>query len=90
MRLIDADALIEELREIKTLYGVPITKRDEQMVHWVIGHINNQPTAYDVDAVVESLEKESYRTTDLVCGGLFEAIRLSSAINIVKKRGDYV
>ena len=37
-RLIDEDVLIENLREIKTLYGVPMTNRDEQMIHWIIGN----------------------------------------------------
>ena len=61
MRLIDADALVEHLGEYKTLYGVPMTKRDEQMIHWVIGHIKNlEPTAYDVEAVVEKLAEKSW------------------------------
>ena len=49
--------------------------------------LNNQPTAYDIDKVVEELEKESFTTTDTVCGGIFNAIRLSSAIEIVKQGG---
>ena len=85
MRLIDADALIEHLREYKTVYGVPMTDSDKQVVHCIIGHIKNlEPTAYDVEAVVAELEKESYTTTDIVCGGRFEAIRLSTAIEIVR------
>ena len=47
----------------------------------------NQSTAYDIDKVVEELEKESFTTTDTVCGGIFNAIRLSSAIEIVKRGG---
>lgn len=50
-------------------------------------YIQNMPTAYDVDKVVEELEKESFTTTDTVCGGIFKAIRLSSAIEIVKQCG---
>ena len=83
MRLIDADDFLERIQndtglcaEIK-LYGLKVLKR----------YFNNQPTAYDVDKVVEELEKESYTTTDTVCGGIFEAIRLSSAIEIVKQGG---
>ena len=49
--------------------------------------LNNQPTAYDIDKVVEELEKESFTTTDTVCGGIFNAIRLSSAIEIVNQGG---
>ena len=58
MRLIDADALIEHLREYKTVYGVPMTDSDKQVVHCIIGHIKNlEPTAYDVETVVAELEK---------------------------------
>ena len=51
--------------------------------------LKNQSTAYDIDKVVEELEKESFTTTDTVCGGIFKAIRLSSAIEIVKQGGVY-
>ena len=61
MRLIDADALIEHLREYKTVYGVPMTDSDKQVVHCIIGHIKNlEPTAYDVEAVVEKLAEKSW------------------------------
>ena len=49
--------------------------------------LKNQSTAYDIDKVVEELEKESFTTADTVCGGIFNAIRLSSAIEIVKQGG---
>jgi hypothetical protein len=58
MRLIDADALVEHLREYKTIYGVPMTDSDKQVIHCIIGHIKNiESTAYDVEAVVAELEK---------------------------------
>ena len=58
-RYIDADALIEHLREYKTVYGVPMTDSDKQVVHCIIGHIKNlEPTAYDVEAVVAELESK--------------------------------
>lgn len=54
MRLIDADDFLERIQndtglcaEIK-LYGLKVLKR----------YFNNQPTAYDVDKVVEELKKE--------------------------------
>ena len=49
--------------------------------------LDKQTTAYDIDKVVEELEKESFTTTDTVCGGIFEAIRITSAIEIVKQGG---
>ena len=38
-----------------------------------------------VKVVVEELKKESFTTTDTVCGGIFKAIRTISAIEIVKQ-----
>lgn len=95
-RLIDADALIENLREIKTLYGVPMTMRDEQMIHWIIGHIKEQPTAYNVDAVVTELEKLKQHNKELSEGAYLEDDKsfyfcaytnFARAIDIVRKGG---
>ena len=47
--------------------------------------INTWNTRKPMANIVEKLEEESYETTDTVCGGRFKAIRLSSAINIVKQ-----
>ena len=49
--------------------------------------LDNEPIAYSVCKVVEELEKESFTTTDTVCGGIFKAIRLSGAIEIIKHGG---
>ena len=68
------------LKEIETWGGCVDALHD---------YIQNMPTAYDVDKVVEELEKESFTTTDTLCGGIFKAIRLSSAIEIVKQGGVY-
>lgn len=62
--------------------GIDLLKVSE-----VIEVIENQHTAFDTEKVVEQLNNEAYTTTDTVCGGMFEAIRLSSAIDIVKKGG---
>lgn len=87
--LISRSALIEELRGLKTLYGTPMTMRDTQMIHWVIGHIKEQPTAYDVDAVVEQLEEHKKESHDdylgLGCDDDFGAMcAYSHAIEIIK------
>ena len=93
MRLIDADKLIEKLRDFKeweTDDGSPIhTMSETQRIDRCINFAQTEPTAYDIDKVVEELEKESFTTTDTVCGGIFKAIRLSSAIEIVKQGGVY-
>lgn len=98
-RLIDADALIEHLREYKTVYGVPMTKRDEKVVHYIIGHIKNlEPTAYDVEAVVAELEAKKADPTgcyELSCdeckyaeycvnGDLDYKVLIDKAISIVR------
>ena len=75
MRLIDADKLIEDMRnkwDMQDLY-LPI--------HFKELLIDEQPTAFDVDKVVEQLEKESYYIdieTDM------EVVNLNEAIEIVK------
>ena len=78
MRLINAELLLDNLS------GRLESIKDYDTIKEVV---NNMPTAYDVDKVVEQLEKEAYTTTDTVFGGIFKAIRLSSAIEIVKGSG---
>lgn len=92
MRLIDADALIEHLREYKTVYGVPMTDSDKQVVHCIIGHIKNlEPTAYDVEANVAELEKLKGEYENHCINGAWQRgaidgakIALSKAISIVR------
>lgn len=89
-RLIDADVLIENLREIKTLYGVPMTNRDEQMIHWIIGHIKEQPTAYDVSRVVAELEQlptYEFGVSLLNAEKYIKLSDLKNKIEIVRKGG---
>ena len=81
MRLIDADAFLERIQndtglcaEIK-LYGLKVLKR----------YFNNQPTAYDVDKVVEELELHNFEFgTDALPA---HYVRLNEAIEIVKQGG---
>lgn len=84
-RLIDADALIEEMnkcaRQNFTL--------DDNFEHWLKGMVSaleiieEQPTAYDVDAVVTELKKESYQE---FCDSP-QIVELNDAIEIVKAGG---
>ena len=76
MRLIDVD-----------LYCATICKCNRRACDKAKCPIHNAPTAYDIGKIVEELEKESFTTTDTVCGGIFEAIRITSAIEIVKQGG---
>lgn len=74
-RLIDADKLIEDvLNSMPTGSARGVFR----------AFIEEQPTAFDVDKVVEALEKESYYTdieTDR------EVVNLNEAIEIVKAGG---
>jgi hypothetical protein len=51
MRLIDEDALIEDLKKWKGI--------DNKTIEAVLETINKQPTAYDSEAVVAELEEKS-------------------------------
>ena len=54
MRLIDADALIKNLSYLYTKNHIPIDMRTKE----ILTTIMEQPTAYDVDKVVEELKRE--------------------------------
>ena len=77
-RLIDADKLLDDMKnkwDMQDLY-LPI--------HFKELLIDAQPTAFEVDKVVEQLEKESYYIdieTDR------EVVNLNEAIEIVKRGG---
>lgn len=82
MRLIDADKLIEDIR--KRNY---ISKALSEIFETII---DEQPTAYDVDKVVERLEKEknpNYREDGSLMGER-AAIEIDKAIEIVKAGGN--
>ena len=70
MRLIDADDLLRQLEE-----GVWNSAVEE---------VKNQPTAYDVDAVVRELEAELECCANYELG---EIAKLKKAIAIVKRGG---
>lgn len=54
MRLIDADVLIKDLSYLYTKNHIPVDMRARETLSTVM----EQPTAYDVDKVVEQLENE--------------------------------
>lgn len=75
MRLIDADKLEKEL------FNTPLWDNEDEDEFYKL--INNQPTAYDIDEVVEQLEESSSFVTK-------EGLRLIpvvEATSIVKKGG---
>ena len=78
-RLIDADKFLDFIKsELKQ------DRTDEKHLENIICVLENLPTAFDVDKVVEQLEKESYYIdieTDR------EVVNLNEAIEIVRRGG---
>ena len=83
MRLIDADKLIEELK-IKTV------SKDAHIIsiaNAVVNLVNNQPTAFDTEKVVEQLESLSNAEADYYYASSNDVIDRDDAIEIVKGGG---
>lgn len=83
-RLIDADKLLEELREYHPL----------SLSHGILSDIEYFPTAYDVNKVIDELCTELFYSSgffkyeeDLYEEGKFDAYK--KAIEIVKRGGEY-
>ena len=53
----------------------------------IIDIIKNQPTAYDIDKVVEELEKVKTINIDVGFGTIYKTIRKDTVIEIVKQGG---
>ena len=82
MRLIDADKLLEETRKDRDYAeknGFLDMYYERQVL---IDRIESQPTAYDVNKVIEELELHSFELgTDMIP---VHYVRLNEAIEIVK------
>lgn len=87
MRLIDAEQLITEIEMgIGNLYNHDIILG----MKFAINHINNRPTAYNPEKVVEELEKRSKEYNSGVrLHGKPEEMLTHEAIDIVKRGGIY-
>ena len=85
MRLIDADKLIEKLRDFKEWEnddGIPIhTMSETQRIDRCINFVQMEPTAYDANKVVERLNRET------ISSSIKESLGLLRAIEIVKQGG---
>ena len=78
MRLIDADKLLEELREYHPL----------SLSQGILSDIEYFPTAYNIDRVIEQLEKVSFVDVDEEYADDGQRMLfLHDAIEIVKKGG---
>lgn len=78
MRLIDADTLIKDLSYLYTKNHIPIDMKAKEVLTTVM----QQPTAYDVDKVVEQLEEYCEEMEQFKCSGM-----LSDMIEVVKAGG---
>ena len=82
MRLIDVDKLFKTLNKLEIPFYADINNA-----------INSQPTAYNVDKVVEQLEKSHFHTDvtfddDGCCNDdSEEVVNLNEAIEIVRRGG---
>lgn len=91
MRLIDADELILHLNDFM-MQESPIDVQDIESINVCavikecIKAVEEQPTAYDVDKVVEELEEYS-NADEAERHGTIPVIELDDAIDIVKRGG---
>ena len=82
MRLIDADKLIEILSK-NSIFRTVTNAEDKS----VIEIIKQQPTAFDVDKVVEQLKKQVYEIDDSLSLSARDVIDEEDVFEIVKAGG---
>ena len=93
MRLIDADALLEQYNlKDATKYGNKDAKQQNHsystlMLYEIADMIEDAPTAYDVEKVVEQLEDRSTLSRPVGWSKSYEILTLDAAIEIVKGGG---
>ena len=80
MRLIDADKLINKIAEL-------FRNDDLYLVGKFIGLISQQPTAFDVDKVVEQLDEKSQLARPVGWVYPYEIILTKDVMKIVKAGG---
>ena len=81
MRLIDADALKKDLKSVTLSNGTLVN------TNAVLYLLEEYPTAYDVDKVVEQLEDRSTLSGPVGWTKSYEIITLKDAVEIVKGGG---
>ena len=87
MRLIDADKLIELIqKDMEYAFDNGFLTEGFEREHLIIA-IRNQPTAYDIDKVVEEFEKVKTINVDVGYGTIYKTIRKDVAIEIAKQGG---
>ena len=97
MRLIDADALIQRTCEAEKNVG-HVCNLAKTVMDGIRSEVNNAPTAYDVDKVVEQLEDvgqkmsesksiQKYGKSSPANHRYYKAVSVKRAIEIVKGGG---
>lgn len=83
MGLIDADALKKDLKSVTLSNGTLVN------TNAVLHLLEKYPTAFDVDKVVEQLEKDKFIDCETVLSDVHQGYNagLSRAIEIVKRGG---
>lgn len=81
MRLIDADTLVKDLSYLYTKNHIPVDMRAKE----ILTTIMEQPTAYDIDKVVQELEEAKTINVNVGYGTIYKTIRKDVAIEIVKQ-----
>lgn len=82
MRLIDADAFVQQVAAMAVSEGYP-----ERKACALCKLIESQPTAYDVDVVTEQIEEVSYERFGYDGMGGELVVNLDDAIEIIKAGG---
>ena len=78
--LISRSELLKRLKEWNTS-----DETDKALYNFAFHRIIEQPTAYDIDKVVDELEEKARTVNVIGCGTIFEAINKDVAIKIVKQ-----
>ena len=81
MRLIDADNFLERFEKMCE------TETDNVIAMVLRGALVDEPTAYDVDKVMEQLEDRSTLSRPVGWSKSYEIVTLADAIGIVKGGG---
>ena len=91
MRLIDADKLMQDLADEMLAKALDMLNYDD--VEYMIDKLASIPTAFDIDKVVEQLEKSHFHTDatfddDGCCNDdSEEVVNLNEAIEIIRGGG---
>lgn len=85
MRLIDADELIEHLKD--TYNHEKDVINSYWLLNTLIDKVDEVPTSYDVDKVVEQLSDRSTLSRPVGWSKSYEIVTLKDAIEIVKQGG---